>query len=460
MKKIVKSLFALTIVAGILLSLTACGNKNTSSANSKSGVASNGKSDENKEPVTLTYASWEEDEITEFMVKKFEQEYNYITVDVVKIDQATWEQGLFNLATTGDLPDVFWSFDLASATVNGWTKDITDIYANDEYTKRIPEKMQTAGMYNGKRYGMAIRQYPLVCFLNKTLFEQANVAMPAYNWTLKDVSEIAKKMSIPSQYIFGVSNPIEYYPTIYPCANTAELYHWGFNPKTQDFDFTQWAAGYNDAKALLQSKYAGNPTAEEKQAAYGNPDIWLPETGKLAIQLDYFWTANAMKSTDFTDKGMEWMVYPMPTGSSGRVQTVIDLGAVAETCTNPEEAYLLLKYMTFGSEGWKARKEYYSFKHSSPAALPIADDAEIWDIVKALTPGEDYAAVYNALANASPDSGKWIPGFGAFWAWTWEQDIWGKLERGESKPADVAPQLSKKLKGFYDADMSTINKRG
>lgn len=423
------------------------------------GAGSSTPSGERKEPITLTYASWDKDELNEFLVQKFEQMYDYVTVELVKIDQNSWEQGLFNLATTGDLPDAFWTFDLGSATVNGWTRDITSIYDADEYTKKIPVDIRAAGVYGGKRYGLAVHQFPWVVFVNKTLFEQANVPLPSYDWTLEDLYQTAKALSMPKQYIFGVSNPTDYFRDMYPAAFTENLFQFGFNPAEETFDLTLWADGYNEAKKYLNESIAENLTAEEKEKAYGKADIWTPETGKLGIQLDWFWTNTYMKSDAFTEKGIEWLIYPLPTGSSGRVTTIIDLGAVSATTEHPEEAYALLKFMTFGAEGWKARRDFYNFNHSRPSDLPLADDSEVWDVVREFTPGEDYAAVYESLSRAVPDIQKWLPGYGAWWSWSWEEDIWGKLQRGEAKPEDLSAQMGRKLKSCYDEAMTKINAR-
>ena len=193
------------------------GNGETKPSGTSSGTA------ERKEPITLTYASWEEEELNQFLIQKFESKYEHITVNLVSLDQNSWEQGLFNLATTGDLPDAYWTFDLASAAVNGWTRDITSIYDNDAYTKKINDDMKSAGLYDGVRYGVATRQFPFVVFLNKTLFEQANVPLPSYNWTMDDMYKAAKALTVPRQNIYGLSDPIDYFRVFYPVANDKPL---------------------------------------------------------------------------------------------------------------------------------------------------------------------------------------------------------------------------------------------
>ena len=441
------------LLAGLLaLSFVGCGSANPTESGSGSG--------EKKEPILLTYASWDESPVTEYLVQKYMELNDNVTVEIAPLEQGTWESGLFNLASTGDLPDVFWTFDLGAATANGWTLDITELYNNDPYTAKIPQGIQEAGVYNGKRYGTAVWQFPWVAFINKTLFEQMNVPLPNYNWTLEDFSSLVKQLSVPGQNIYGVNGVTDYFYKIFPVLNTEEICMWGFNPKTQDFDYTQWAEGYKFSQDLLSSKYASDfLTGEEKEKLYGKADIWMPETGKVGIQMDWYWTTKYMKSDAFTGKGIEWLVYPAPMGSSGRTQTTVDLGAVSATTKHPEEAYKLLQFMTFGREGWLTRIEYFKNNNAKPAGLPLANDEDVWNALLEVTPGDDYENLYNSLGNAVSETEKWLPGFSDFWAWTWEQDIWGQLTRGEVKPEDLVSQMNSAFKKFYDDGMTKINAR-
>lgn len=449
MKKL-KRIIASTMAGVLLLSFAGCGNK-TPGGNETSG---------DNEPILLTYACWDDSELTEYLAKKYMELNENVTVEIVPIEQSTWESTLFNLASTGDLPDVFWTFDLGAATANGWTLDITDLYNNDSYTEKIPEGIRETGVYNGKRYGTAVWQFPWVAFVNKTLFEQRNVPLPSYDWTLDDCSSLVKQLSAPGQNIYGINGVTDYFYKIFPVLNTEDVGMWGFNSKTQDFDLTQWAEGYNYSQNMLSSKYAGDVlSSEEKEAIYGKSDIWMPETGKVGIQMDWYWTAKYMKSETFTNQGIEWLVYPVPKGSSGRTLTTVDLGAVSATTKHPEEAYKLLQFMTYGGEGWKARIEYFKNNNQKPAGLPLATDEDVWNALLEVTPGDDFANLYNSLDKAVPETEKWLPGFSDFWAWSWEQDIWGQISRGEAKPEDLVNQMNAAFKKYYDESMVKINAR-
>ncbi len=443
---------ALVLAAVMLLSvaLTGC-QKNPGTTTTAAG----GTRGEN---ITLTYATWQEDELVAAMVAKFEDLYPNITVEIVDIDQSSWEQGLFNLATTGDLPDVFWTFDLASATLNEWTMDITELYNADAYTQYVNVDMAQAGMYGDIRYGVAGHQMPYVTFLNKTLFDQANVEMPDYNWTLDDLYSLAKQLTVPREHIYGVSDPTEQFKNMFSYAMSDNLYSVGFDPANQTFDMKYYVQGITMASNWISEGITGALSAEEKEAAYGDAGIWMPDTGKLAMQLDWYWTSSEMKSDERLNLGQEWMIYPTPS-NTGRVVTAIDVAAIAQTCEHPEEAYELLKFMTFGAEGWEVRCSWHSFKNKDISALPTTTDEAVWNKIKALNPGEDYAALYDALKNSAPELARCLPGYNAWWGWTFEQDIWGKLASGAVKAEDIEAQMEAKMTALYNEAMHRILSR-
>lgn len=445
------------LLSGILLLsvLSGCGKDSE-----KSGGASTGEL-ERGEPITLTYASWEKDPMEKYMIEKFQEKYDWITVDSIQIDQNTWESGLMQLADTGDLPDVFWCFNLATATENGWTLDITDYYDNDEYNENIPNELKMVGVYDGKRYGTVVHQFPWVIFLNKTLFEQSNVQMPSYNWTYDEMINCAKQFSMPNQYYYGMNGTKYYFSDIFPIINSDNLMDLGFDPKNETFNWDTRIAGLNDAFSLINQKVIANLLPEEKEKAYGSADIWEPESGKIAMQLDYFWTGSYLQSIVFTSQNMEWVAYPLPSGTSNRQFSTVDCGAVSASTEHPREAYELLKFMNYGREGWLAKIEYFKQQSNPiPHHLPVAmKDETVISAVKELLPGEDWAAVLEAMKRTSPYVRYWLPGQSEFWSWAEEQEIYAKFDSNELKIEDIAPQIEEKLKEFYDESMKIIKAR-
>lgn len=449
--KIVKKLVCLLLSACMLLAVAGCGEKEDGDSNK---ISKEGRD------ITLRFAAWFDRDLQQHLANDFMEAHPTVYVELVEIDQNSWSSGLQNLASTGDLPDAFCTFDLATATANGWTLDITEYYDADPTTQKISEGLKVAGVYNGKRYGLVTEQYPNVVLINKTLFEENNIALPGYDWTIDQMFDLATKLTKANEHQYGLGdNVLSYLRDVYDAAYSTDRWQYGYNPETGTFNTEYLAKGYSKGLELLGNQIAGNPTADQLKEWFGDPDIWLPKTGKQAMQLDWYWTIQTVKSDEYVNLGQEWLVYPFPVGSSGRVQTVVNVGCVADTTEEPELAYELLKFMTFGEEGWKSRYEWYK-KNTLPASVPIVSDDEILDLVKELTPGEDYAAVYDSISRSVADIKKWVPGLTEYESWMNSQKLWTQLRNSSLKVEDVSGQMEQKLNLYYSECMNKIKARG
>ncbi|MBE6727335.1 MAG: extracellular solute-binding protein [Ruminococcaceae bacterium] len=449
-KRILSLLLALTM----LFVFAGCGDDGEKEA-SKSKFSKEGRD------ITLYFAAWFNRDLQQHLADAFMETHSDVYVELVEIDQNSWSSGLQNLASTGDLPDAFCTFDLATATANGWTADITEYYDADPTTAKISEGLKVAGVYNGKRYGLVTEQYPCLVLINKTLFDDNDIAMPGYDWTIDEMYSLATKLTKPNEHQYGLGdNVLSYLRDVYNAAYTTDTWQYGYDPDKGVFDTKYLAQGYSKGLELINNKIAGVVSAEDMEAWYGDPDIWLPKTGKQAMQLDWYWTIQTVKAKEYVDLGQEWVAYPFPVGTSGRVQTIVNVGCVSETSDHPELAYELLKFMTFGEDGWKSRYEWYKGNNELPASVPIVKDDAVLDLVKELTPGDDYAAVYDSIDRSVADIKKWVPGLTNYESWMSSQELWAKLRNSSMKVEDVAADMEQKLNYYYTECMNKIKARG
>ena len=444
--KLVKKLVSLLLAACMVFAVAGCGDKEETGG---SKISKEGRD------ITLRFAAWFDRDLQQHLADAFMEANPNIYVELIEIDQNSWSSGLQNLASTGDLPDAFCTFDLATATANGWTADITEYYDADPTTAKISDGLKVAGVYNGKRYGLVTEQYPCLVFVNKTLFDANGVELPGYDWTIDQMYNLATKLTKVNDNQYGLSdNVLSYLRDVYNAAYTADTWQYGYDPDAGTFDTEYLAKGYSKGLELLNNKIAVSLTGEEMEALYGDADMWYPKTGKQAMQLDWYWTIQTMEELDD-----DWLVYPFPVGTSGRVQTIVNVGCVAETTDYPAESYELLKFMTFGEEGWKARYEWYK-DNTLPASVPIVNDDAILDLVKELTPGDDYAAVYDSISRSVADIHKWVPGITEYNSWMNSQEMWTQLRNASLKVEDVADQMEQKLNLYYLECMNKIKARG
>lgn len=442
------------VMALCMLCLAGCGKNLGGIAGVDDNISKEGRS------IILRYAAWSDRELQQYLANVFMTMNPDIYVELVEIGENSWETSLQEMALEGTLPDAFWTFDIATATANGWSADITEYYDADPTTKKISDGLKVAGVYNGKRYGLVAEQYPSVVLINKTLFEKNEIALPSYDWTIDDMYSIAEKLTKAKKHRFGLGdNADTYLRDVYNAVYTSDTYQYGYNAQKESFDAKYLLEGYTKGRELFDDGIAGDPTAEQLEKWYGDSGIWLAKTGKQAMQLDWSWSIDTFKSEEFEDLDQEWVAYPFPKGESNRVQSSVNVACVSQTSAYPDKAYELLKFMTFGEDGWKARYEWYK-ENSLPTSVPIVNDKEIIDPIKELDENAEYSAIYDSALNSIADVKKWVPGFSEFNAWMDSQKIWSQLKDGKLKVEDAKKQMEEQLDYYYNESLNKIKSRG
>ncbi len=163
------------------------------------------------EPVKLqvwVYESFAKDETAPIYtaVKKFEEMYPYITVEIIPTQSGSgpYRDAYIAAAQGGGGPDalivdIIWSPQLAAAelALN------LDEYAKEEIANFYPGPVETV-MYDGSIYGIPWYTNDLVMFYNKTAFENAGLPIPADGWTWDDFDKAVKTLTKDDMYGFGL----------------------------------------------------------------------------------------------------------------------------------------------------------------------------------------------------------------------------------------------------------------
>lgn len=401
------------------------------------------------ENITLTYACWGlaekgETEVRDKQLAGFMAKYPNIKVEFVNIDQGTWNEGLYNMAAAGTLPDVFWVFSVTEAVKNEWALDVTDMFNADPDTKEIYPSVREMAQINGRRYSVPTVMFPHVMFMNKTLFKKYNIPMPSYDWKVDEFIDLAKKLSHPEDYYFGTSNPL-YYDLFDAWYNGNTRYGWDGKNYNLGED---WVKAMNLRYEFIDNKVCEWMTAEEKEKILGKPDAWPPGLGRTAMHIDWPWTIAMFQDVVPQQSGCEFTFYPLPKGPTGKQMAIIDNGVISATTQHPREAWELQKWTSWGADACNLRLEGYKEAGAPMSRLPVTTNKEVWNKIIANAPNDDFKALYERLTDVVPSPWPIAPGWGEFEAWMNEQDMWGKLDRREVAPADVAPELNKKLNEF------------
>lgn len=426
-----------------------------------------------EDEITLTYASWENQALQQHLVDEFTAKHPNITVELVTVDQEVWNDGLSNLASASNLPDVYWyQGNVDVPIINGWLGDMTEYWEADPESDDVLVSLQDKGYINGEnKYAAAVFYQPFTIYLDENLFEAHNVPMPDSDWTYSEMIDLMQTMTIPEQGIFGY-NTFTQLVTMGPIVQGDADGEFGWDG--EQFDLT---AHWDDSLAqhaeyVRSGVHAPFYDTDEAEAAFGDRLLWSASSGRVAIQLDAWWTKDLFATDEFVDKGISWVPYAVPQGDNSETEYkpgFVDFGSISSVTEHPREAYELLKFMGWGSEGWEARLEGYrtltnedgSRIYPTVDGLPLIKNQDIWDQVADELPESDYYTDYlQHVKEPVPLGGAVIPGFQ-----TWLEEVYfggdyGNVEEasinGEVNPADIAAELTERLNQYHQEALDEI----
>ena len=423
--------------------------------------------------ITLTYASWQHDAIQDALIDAFEELYPNITVERVSVDNDNWMDGLTNMAGTGELPDAFWYQANVDVPIrNGWLGDMTQFWENDPESKEGLSTLQDMGRFDGERkLAAAVAYEPFAIFLDENVFNKLNVEMPSHDWTYDEMIELMETMTVPEQGIFGY-NDYTLLLTMAPIVNGDAVGEFGWDG--EKYDLTgEWAKALTQQAEFIRSGvHAPGFDTDEAEAAFGDRLLWSASSGRVALQLDAWWTKNLFATQEFVDKGISWVPYTVPKGANAETEhkpAFTDFGTISPTTKHPREAYELLKFMGWGKQGWEVKLDVYANLlgddgekvFTFPEGLPITGNQAIWDALEKQLPQNDYYK--NFLTHAKepiPLGGATMPGFQTFLEEVYFGGDYGNVEveaiEGNINPSDVAQDLTEKLNQYREEALAEL----
>ncbi|RXI96249.1 extracellular solute-binding protein [Anaerobacillus alkaliphilus] len=426
------------------------------------------------ENITLTYASWSNPVLNQFLADKFMEKYPNITVELVNLEFDGWNDHLTNLASIGDLPDVYWYLGNVDVPIrNGWLGDMTEYFDNDPESDQILSTMKIQGYFDGERKLAAPAQYlPFTVFLDENLFNKLNVPMPSPDWTYSEMVELMQEMTVPEQGIFGY-NTFTQLLTMAPIVNQDALGEFGWDG--EKYDLTKdWADAITQHAQLVRSGvHSPFFDTDEAEAAFGDRLLWPASSGRVAMQLDAWWTNGLFSQPEFVDKGIKWVPYVVPRGDNAKSQhkpAFTDFGALSSATKHPREAYELLKFFGWGKDGWLAKLEAFeTLKHDDGSlvftfpdgGLPLINDEEIWNGLKKFLPQSKYVSDFLDRAKEPvPLGGAAQPGFQTFLDEVYFGGEYGDVQQaiinGEVNAHDIAQNLTDMINRYREEALQEL----
>lgn len=376
-----KKIFSLSVFMLLVFAFIGCQTATTSTtatgtdtSTTSSGDTTTGTTEttEMPDPVTITYAAWnlgavDSVNLERLMLEEFEEAYPWITVEIIERPKVTdpsgtseidqnWNEFLGARAARGTLPDVYFTDSVETTIMNNWSRDMSDIAYDDAEFMNVPENLREAANYGGKLMALPYAVYYFGYFINTSLFEEQNGDDPLFNDTFPDfldkVSDIANQTVTNGTGIAGVVG-IDRMLEWYPAQLNDELGWYTYDGSLLNLDSQEFEDTLSLYTTLMQDKSLiyDALTPEEQMAAFGTPNTW--ESNQLAAFFNYTPIIGSM-----VDLGFDVDFIGTPgTASAHQIPVILDLICVSSTTANPEAAYLLAKWMSFGADGYLKRIE-------------------------------------------------------------------------------------------------------
>ena len=401
-KKVLPCLLIIAMVASLL---TGCGTK-------QSGPS--GNVDENgvtTDEITLSFWHIEDDTTIQYLAEKFEEIYPNIHVETYKIDDMSTD--LSAAAAANTFPDVFEATDSDTALANMYWLDISEYYDADPETQNLMATINEYGLGcfdTDARYAIPAVYWPSAIFIDRNVLNTLNIEMPRTDWTWDEMIQLIKDATQDPDrnikyYGLGWYNRLDSLYGIAAVSSDVRQIKGEFGFNGEDFDLSYWAIGEQQFSDLQLGGYvAPSQNTQEMEDWIGDFSAWFGNTAHVAVFSEGFWTyMNLWGREGYQEEyGLDIIPYVTPNVIDEKEHNVLGhmyMGGVSTSCKYPYEAYLLLKFMTFGVDGWNARFDIYSdtsvvnadgvaLKNAS-MPVPVTLDEGVWEQYKALFPQDE-----------------------------------------------------------------------
>lgn len=485
---IVRKLFSVLMLVLLLVLVTGC---------------DNGDPDDDPEIVTITYAGWNLGNIEDYnlerrMIDAFMDQYPNIKVDIVErpkvADPANpdveldmnWDEMLAAMAATGDLPDLYMYATVPTAVINGWAHDMTEVMQNDPELAKVPQDIATGAVYNGKYFGIPQSNFYFGYFINRTLFERANLEAPEFGVTWDELLEAAQDVATTPDDgtgivgFSGVDRIFEWMPAQYD----GSLGWYTYNEEGFHLDSPAFASamelmrGFYDKNMGQYAEYVFETSSVSKKTKwYAEGSGTQFQKGRHAIMWDATWSWGWMlpnlidEEQGLYQMDLDFIGTPVIVDGVQRIPVVLDYLVAGQGTEHPEEAYLLAKWLGFGKDGYLKRLE---IAQEFPAAgsvnfAPLQQDETLFDAYLALFPAGTMSEYRKVLEHDSfiIEGVKTVPGYSAA-RWNYQYGTYGEdsytiatmldaIRSGQVNLADVAVQLNARVNQAHDEAWVALN---
>jgi ABC-type glycerol-3-phosphate transport system substrate-binding protein len=402
------------------------------------------------EPVTIRYANWnlgteEENNIQRQLVQAYIDRNPHVTVEFVDMSgEGGWEAILTSYAARGELPDVFMANNVPLYVTNDWLLDLTDYVASDPDWQDVPQVWKDAVTYNGQVLGLPAAQFVMGYFVNRDLYEAANMDAPEYGFTVEEFEEAVTGLHDVANGVLGLDEQ-EFVVGWYPNSQDPSLKWFSFDGSQMNYNTTAFKNAIATAAELRQYTWQG--LTDEQKTNFTSVGPWeLFLNQEVGMRWDASWSVPGwVANADF-----DWDFIGFPGGNQAVVGDVI---VVSATAANPDEAYQFAKWMTFSTEAYTVEADFARAAGAAPK-MPVSMTDEAVALYQEFVDKPGILTAIENLDNSTIESlAKIVPGYiNARWEGKPGIDIgeeldvnigtvFGKAIAGEVKIEDYSAQL-------------------
>ena len=360
------------------------------------------------EPITLRYANWnlgteEENNIQRQMVKAYTDAHPNVTIEFVDMSgEGGWDAILTAYAAKGELPDVFMANNVPLYAQNGWLADLSGQVQDDADWANVPQVLKDAFTYNGKVLGLPAAQFIMGYFVNRELYEAANLDAPEYGFTIDEWNEGIAALTDVSKGVLGLDEQ-EFVMGWYPSTVDSSLMWFSFDGEHMNYNSAAFKEGL--AKAGEVKPYTWQGLSDEQKTNFKSAGPWeMFLNQETALRWDASWAV-----PDYVSKAtFDWDFIGIPGGNQALVADVI---VVSQTAPDVAAAYDFAKWMTFSTEAYAKEAELAEAAGTAPK-MPVSVDEASIELYKQFVDKPGVLAALDNLDNSLIESlAKIIPGY-------------------------------------------------
>lgn len=360
------------------------------------------------EPITIRYANWnlgteEENNIQRQLIKAYTDAHPNVTIEIVDMSgEGNWEEHLTAYAAKGELPDVFMCNNVPLYVQNGWLADVSDLVANDADWANVPQALKDMFTFDGKVLGVPAAQFIMGYWVNKDVYEAANLDAPEYGVSAEDFFAAAEALNNPAKGMLGLDEQ-EFVMGWYPSSQDPNLKFFGFDGTNMNYNSDAFKAAVVKYAEIKPMTWQSLTDAQKKNFKSQGPwELFLNQEAGVRWDASWNvpgWVQNATFNWDFVG---------IPGGNQA---LVADVMAVSKTAKDVAAAYDFMKWMTFSKAAYALEAELAQAAGSAPK-LPVSLDAESLALYKSFVDKPGINAALDNLDNSLVESlAKFVPGY-------------------------------------------------